>query len=97
MNISKDELTKKINDKGFINEVAKKYFEHYDLNTNSYIEKKELVKIMTDISNTYFGCPPEKSAIEDQFQKLDKDKNDRIDFNEFKNFIKEYLQMVVEF
>ena len=52
---------------------------------------------MTDISNTYFGCPPEKSAIEDQFQKLDKDKNDRIDFNEFKDFIKEYLQMVVEF
>ena len=45
MNISKDELTKKINDKGFINEVAKKYFEHYDLNTNSYIEKKELKKL----------------------------------------------------
>ena len=33
---------------------------------------------MIDISNTYFGCPPQKSAIKHQFQKLDKDKNSPI-------------------
>ena len=96
MNISKDELARKIKDDNFISEVAKKYFVNYDKNTNSYIEKKELMTIMTDISKTYFGCAPEKVAFESQFNKFDKDKNNKIDFSEFKGFIKEYLKMIVE-
>ena len=91
MNISRDELPKKINDDGFITEVSKKYFYNYDKNTNNYIEKTELIKIMKDISLTFFGCKPEKGAIETQFHKLDKDKNDKIDFAEFKAFIEGYL------
>ena len=97
MNISKKDLPKKIKDDSFITEVSKKYFYNYDKNTNSYIEKAELVKIMKDISLTFFGCEPEKGAIEEQFKKLDKDKNDKIDFNEFKGFIKEYLTMIVQY
>ena len=97
MNISKEELPKKINDDNFITEVSKKYFYNYDKNINSFIEKKELVKIMKDISMTFFGCEPEKGAIESQFKKLDKDKNEKIDFSEFKAFIKDYLKMVVEY
>ena len=97
MNISKEELSKKLNDDNFIGQVAKKYFDHYDKNNNCFIEKKELLKIITDIANTYYGCAPEKSVIETQFKKLDKDKNEKIDFVEFKAFIKEYLTMLVEF
>ncbi len=97
MNISLEELKNKINDDGFITEVAKKYFQHYDRNSNGSIDKKELVKIMKDISKIYFGCEPEKGAIETQFHNLDKDRNNNIDFLEFKAFIKEYLKMIVEF
>ena len=52
---------------------------------------------MKDISLTFFGCEPEKGAIEEQFKKLDKDKNAKIDFNEFKAFIKEYLTMIAQY
>ena len=97
MNISRDELAKKIKDDNFIGQVAKKYFDSYDKNGNCFIEKKELVNVMSDISATYFGCKPEASAIESQFKKLDKDRNAKIDFVEFKLFIKEYLKMIVEF
>ena len=97
MNISKEELSKKINDDNFITEVAKTYFSHYDKNLNKSLEKKEIMIIMKDISKTYFGCEPENSAIETQFQKLDKDRNNKIDFQEFKHFIKEYLDMLVSY
>ena len=97
MSINKADLAKKINDEGFITEVAKKYFENYDINNNGYIEKKELLNIMKSISMTYFNCEPEKGVIESQFSKLDKDKNNKIDLVEFKSFIKDFLQMIVEF
>ena len=96
MNIKKEDLPKKINDEGFISEVAKKYFNHYDLNNNKFLEKKELLKVMKDIAITFYGCEPEKGAIESQFEQLDKDKNNKIDIKEFKQFIKDYLKMISE-
>ena len=97
MNISRSELANKINDDSFITQVSKNYFRSYDKNGDKYIAKKELMIIMTDISKTYFGCLPEKSAIEAQFKKIDRDKNEKIDFAEFKSFIKEFLKMIVDF
>ena len=94
MNIDKEELAKKINDDAFVTQVTKKYFEHYDKNCNKYIEKRELLNVMKDISKTIFGCDPEKGALESQFEKLDKDKNNKIDITEFKPFIKDYLEMI---
>ena len=52
---------------------------------------------MKDISRTFYGCEPEASAIETQFEKLDKDKSKGIDFNEFKSFIRNYIKMLIEF
>ena len=97
MSINKADLAKKIKDEGFVAEVAKKYFDNYDINTNGYIEKKELSNVMKSISMTYFNCEPEKGVIEAQFSKLDKDKNNKLDLTEFKSFIKDFLQMIVEF
>ena len=95
MNINN--LAQKVEDDAFITEVSKKYFTNYDKNNNNFLEKKELLTIMTDISQTFFGCKPEKGAIESQFSQLDKDKNNRIDFMEFKAFIKDYLKMMADF
>ena len=97
MSYSKNDLAKKINDEGFISQVAQKYFIHYDSNNNQYLEKKELLGVMSDIAKTFFGCEPERAAIESQFKKLDKDGNGRIDMSEFKPFIKEYLKMMIQF
>ena len=95
MNINN--LAQKVEDDAFITEVSKKYFTHYDRNGDNLLEKKELLTVMTDIAQTFFGCTPEKGAIDFQFSKLDTDKNNRIDFAEFKAFIKDYLKMMVDF
>ena len=97
MDFNKDELINKIDDDSFITEVAEKFFRFYDKNKNSLIEKNELLRAMKDISRTFYGCEPEKSAIETQFEKLDKDKSKGIDFNEFKSFIRNYIKMLIEF
>ena len=97
MDINKDELISRINDDAFVTQVAEKYFKYYDINMNSIIEKNELLRAMKDIAKTFYGCEPEKSAIESQFEKLDKDKSKGIDFKEFKLFIKNYIKMLIEF
>ena len=97
MELNKDELIKRIDDDAFVTDVAEKFFRHYDINTNSIIEKNELLRAMKDIAKTFYGCEPEKNAIETQFQKLDQDKSKGIDFNEFKKFIKNYIKMLIEF
>ena len=97
MELNKDELINRIDDDAFVTEVAEKFFRYYDKNMNSIIEKNELLRAMKDIAKTFYGCEPEKSAIETQFQKLDQDKSKGIDFNEFKKFIKNYIKMLIEF
>ena len=97
MELNKEELINKINDDSFITEVAEKFFIHYDKNMNSSLEKNELLKIMSDIAKTFYGCKPEKGALDAQFEKLDKDKSKTIDFNEFKIFIQDYIRMLIEF
>ncbi len=96
MDIDKKELAKKIKEGSFVDDVTKRYFTYYDLNTNRFLEKNELLNVMEDIARTYFHCKTEKSALEYQFSKLDKDKNNKLDIAEFKPFIKEYLQMLLD-
>ena len=97
MNFNKAELEQKIKDEEFVNQVTKTYFSHYDENANRFIEKNELLKVMRDISKSLYGCEPEKGAVEFQFEQLDKDKNNKIDISEFKSFIRDYLEMIVNF
>ena len=96
MELNKEELISKVNDDAFITQTAERFFNFYDRNKNSSLEKKELFKVMKDIAKTFYGCEPEKGAIEDQFKKLDKDKSNTIDFNEFKIFIRDYIRMLSE-
>ena len=97
MDFNKDELINKIDDDSFITEVAERFFRYYDKDKNNQIGKKELIRAMKDISRTFYGCEPEASAIETQFQKLDKDRSKGIDFNEFRTFIRNYIKMLIEF
>ena len=97
MDFNREDLINKKNDEAFITQIAEKYLLFYDKNKNSSLEKKELIKIMNDIAKVFYGCEPEKAALEKQFDKLDKDKNKTLDFNEFKSFIHDYISMLIEF
>ena len=59
---------------------------------NDYIDR---LKIMTDIAKVFYGCEPEKAAIETQFKKLDKSgKNWKSKIRKFKT--KEELDKYIE-
>ena len=53
------------------------------------------MNIMRDISKEIFNCEPERIALETEFEKLDKDKNNKIDISEFSYFIKQYLNLIM--
>ena len=95
MDVNKNEIIERRNDDAFIDELTRKIFIYYDLNKNNYIEKNELMNAMRDISKKIFNTEPEQSAVETEFKKLDKDNNNLIDILEFRTFVKQYLNLVI--
>ncbi len=95
MDINKKELAKRITDDAFIESITQKLFHRYDLNKNNFLEKDELMNIMRDVAKEVFNCEPEDVALETEFEKLDKDKNNKIDISEFSYFIKQYINLVM--
>ena len=95
MDVDKNEIIERINDDAFIDELTRKIFIYYDLNKNNYIEKNELMNAMRDVSRKIFNTEPEELAVETEFKKLDKDNNNLIDILEFRTFVKQYLNIVI--
>ena len=95
MDVDKNEIIERINDDEFIDKLTRKIFIYYDLNKNNYIEKNELMNAMRDVSRKIFNTEPEQSAVETEFKKLDKDNNNLIDILEFRTFVKQYLNIVI--
>ena len=95
MDVNKNEIIERRNDDAFIDELTRKIFIYYDLNKNNYIEKNELMNAMRDISKKIVNTEPEQSAVETEFKKLDKDNNNLIDILEFRTFVKQYLNLVI--
>ena len=95
MDIDKNEVIGRINDDEFINDLTHRIFIHYDVNGDNFIEKKELKNIMRDVAHKIFNTEPEQSAIETEFQKLDTYHDNLIDILEFKTFVKQYLNLLI--
>ncbi len=66
-------------------------FEKYDENRNRTLERKEFSKIMKDIFKELNENLTEKSlneAVEEGFKMFDTDKNKKLEFDEFYEFIR---------
>ena len=66
-------------------------FEKYDLDKNGVLDKKEFVRIMSDILRELGENLPEKKHIEvaeEGFKRFDMNKNKIIEFNEFYEFMR---------
>ena len=66
-------------------------FEKYDENRNGTLERKEFSKIMKDIFKELNENLTEKSlneAVEEGFKMFDTDKNKKLEFDEFYEFIR---------
>ena len=93
---SKKQLISSINNPSTFEPIAKEAFDAADKNHNGIIDKKELEQCMKEVALGLGMNPPSQKAVENEFKRLDIDKNGSIDFNEFKSFVKESMKKIIE-
>ena len=84
------------NDDNLIEKIAKRAFEHVDTDNNKKIDKKELKKIMAQISIEMGAEAPTEEDVEEVLQYTDKDTSGGIEFEEFVVIIKDILRSLIE-
>ena len=84
------------NDDNLIEKIAKRAFEHVDTDNNKKIDKKELKKIMAQISIEMGAEAPTEEDVEEVLQYTDKDTSGGIEFEEFVKIIKDILRSLIE-
>ena len=84
-----DKLKEKgIDDKTF-DEMVETTFKNADLNKNSTIERNELAVLLKSIYGTLGINPPEESEIDQEFNRLDENKDGKLSKEEFKILVRD--------
>ncbi len=92
----KEKMRKQLNDDIYLTSLTKKSFDAADKNHNGTIDIKELKSCMVEIAQG-LGCGiPKDQVIIDEFYKLDTNRNNTIDFNEFKVFVKKNMLILID-
>ena len=92
----KEKMRKQLSDEIYITELTKKSFEVADKNHNGIISINELKNSMIDIAKGLGYSLPNNQNIQAEFDKLDLDKNKKIDFLEFKEFVKKNMLILID-
>jgi Ca2+-binding EF-hand superfamily protein len=85
-------VSKILKDEKSFEEAALKAFKAIDHNNNKYLDFSEIENLLIKFSNNNNVPPPTKEQVQQLFNELDIDKNNKIDFNEFKKFFKLFLE-----
>jgi len=85
-------VSKILKDEKLFEEAALKAFKSIDHNNNKYLDFSEIENLLIKFSNNNNVPPPTKEQVHQLCVELDLDKNNKIDFNEFKTFFKLYLE-----
>ena len=85
-------VSKILKDEKSFEEAALKAFRAIDHNNNKYLDFSEIENLLIKFSNNNNVPPPTKEQVQQLFNELDIDKNNKIDFNEFKKFFKLFLE-----
>ena len=91
----KERMIKQLNDDAYLTPIARRAFDTADKNHNGSIDIKELKACMIDIAQGFGNDIPEEKFVLEEFYKLDKDRNQTIDFNEFKIFVKNTMISII--
>ena len=78
-----------------LNLIAKDAFKVADKDNNGYIDKEEFELCMKNVSESFGLIYPKKEKVESEFERLDADKNGTIDFDEFKNYVIEIINLMI--
>ena len=85
-------VQKILSDEKLFEQTALKAFNKIDHNNNDYLDFSEVENLLIKFSNNNSVPPPTKEQIHQLCVELDIDKNNKIDFNEFKTFFKLFLE-----
>ena len=85
-----------IKDDRKLNVLTKLAFEAVDKDGSGVIEQNELEKIMAQICMEMGAEIPSKEDVQEVLTDLDEDKNNTIEIGEFKAFIKDILEGMIE-
>ena len=85
-----------IRDDRKLNVLTKLAFKAVDRDNNGTIEQSELEKIMAQICMEMGAEVPSKEDVEEVMNDLDADKNKTLEIGEFKTFIKDILEGMIE-
>lgn len=94
--MSKKQAKALLADEKKLNELAKMAFDGSDTDHSGYIEIAEMKEIIVTMSKEMGIEPPSDTDIQSVITHLDKNKNDRLEFDEFKVFIVDLLQSVAQ-
>ena len=92
----KEKMRKQLNDDKYLTSLTKKSFDAADKNHNGTIDIKELKSCMIEIDQVLGAGIPKDQVIKEEFYKLDTNKNNSIDFNEFKVFVKKNMLILID-
>jgi Ca2+-binding EF-hand superfamily protein len=91
-----DEIAAMLNDPVKFAEIARAAFDATDVDGTGHIDRDELEGAMKQIS-TDIGIPePTKEDVDEIFKSLDTDNSGKIDFNEFKVFVRKLFEAMLE-
>ena len=91
-----EKLKEKGIDEKALDQMVETTFKQADLNSNSTLERNELAILLKSVYGTLGLSPPEESEIDEEFKRLDKNKDDKISKEEFKVFVKDLAIFSVE-
>ena len=91
-----EKLKEKGIDQKTFDEMVEATFKNADLNNNSTIEWNELAILLKSVYGTLGLSPPEESEIDQEFLRLDTNKDGRLSKEEFKVLVKDLALFSVE-
>ena len=95
--MNKENVIKEIiKDDNKLNVLTKLAFQAVDRDGSGVIEQNELEKIMAQICMEMGAEIPSKEDVQEVLTDLDEDKNNTIEIGEFKAFIKDILEGMIE-
>ena len=91
-----DFINEIVKDEKLIKKIAKRAFDHVDIDNNGKIDEKELKNILAQISIEMGAEPPTEEDVKEVLQYSDKDISGGIEFEEFIDIIKDVLRSLIE-
>ena len=96
MNKEENVIKEIISDDNKLDVLTKLAFQAVDRDGSGVIEQNELEKIMAQICMEMGAEIPSKEDVQEVLTDLDEDKNNTIEIGEFKAFIKDILEGMIE-